>query len=104
MAKMSLSEKQFKEISEKGITYKQEIDQKEMINKIMVKGWRKEKKIWWFAYELMGFHTLKVGLVEREYFMSYKASTRVSEMAKDGAVISRKTEGKMHVYALYDLA
>lgn len=98
--KKSLSQVQFEELSVKGITHKQDIHQHELIIEIMRKGWKKEKKIWWFAYELMGFHKIK----GREYFMSYKASTRVSELAKDGLVESRKTEGKLNLYALWSLA
>ena len=98
--KKSFSERQFEELSEKGITYKQDIEQHDLIIEIMKVGWKKEKKVWWFAYELMGFHKIK----GREYFMSYKASTRVSELAKLGIVESRKTSGKLHLYALWSLA
>lgn len=57
---------------------------------------RKRGKFWWFAYELMGFHTVEF----QRYFLSYKASTRVSEMAKKGTVESRPTEGKLNLYRL----
>ena len=92
----SNSEIQFVKRSSDGHTSKQKIHQHELVIAIMKKGWESEKKIWWFAYELMGFWEIDGS----KYFMSYKASTRVSELANEGLVESRKTEGKLHLYAL----
>lgn len=96
---MNFSEKQYSQMAKKGITSKQDIDQHDLILAIMLEGWKKEKKVWWFAYELMGFK--EIG--NQRYFMSYKASTRVCELAKDGKVESRKSEGKLHLYASVDI-
>ncbi len=92
----SYSQLQFEEKSLKGIVHKQDITQHEMIIKIMVDGYKKDKKVWWFAYELIGFHKIK----GRQYFMSYKGSTRVSELVAKGQVVSRRTIGKLNLYAL----
>lgn len=88
-------ERQFEKRSKLGGTHKQALDQHEMVLAIMMKEWIEKKKVWWFAYELMG-HWKIAG---DNYFMSYKASTRVSELAHEGKVASRKSEGKLHLYA-----
>lgn len=87
--------KAFEEKSARGVVKSQDLNSYEIIEGIMHKGLDKGA-VWWFAYELMGFHEIK----GKTYFMSYKASTRVSEMAKEGLIESRQTEGKLHLYRL----
>lgn len=98
--KKSLSQLQFEEKSLKGTIHKQGLTQHEAIVEIMNNGYKQHKKIWWFAYELMGFHKIN----GKDYFMSYKGSTRVSELSGRGVVESRQTIGKLHLYALVTLA
>lgn len=43
--KKSFSERQFEELSVKGITHKQDIDQHDLVIEIMKKGWRRIKLI-----------------------------------------------------------
>ena len=91
----TISEKNFTLMSSRGHISKQDMDQHELVLAIMKAGWEREGKVWWFAYELMGHKMIKGA----NYFMSYKASTRVSELALEGSVESRKSEGKLHLYA-----
>jgi choline kinase len=92
---MKTLQQHFNEMSAKGKITKQDIDQHTLVLEIMKEGYKKSKKVYWFAYELIGFHKLK----GKEYYMSYKGSTRVSELATRGVVESYKTEGKLHLYA-----
>lgn len=79
-----------------GVTHKQELTQYELITKIMEQGFRTKKKLYWYAYELMGYWTID----KKRYFMSYKACTRVSEMIGLNMVTGEKSSGKLHFYAL----
>lgn len=88
-------EKAYKAMCDKAYVKKQDIDQHTLVLNIMREGYLKKKKIWWFAYELMGFHNID----GKRYFMSYKASTRVCELAFEGKIESRGTNSKLHVYA-----
>ena len=97
------TEQAYQDISKRGVTGKQSVDQHELIRMIMKHGYKKDGKIWWFAYELMGHWNINPHnphITGENYFMSYKASTRVCELAKDGEVETRPTEGKLCVYAL----
>lgn len=91
----SFSEQQFEKMAKKGHVTKATIDQHEMILAIMLQGWKEKQKVWWFAYELMGHKKIE----GESFFMSYKAGTRVSELSQDGKVESRKSDGKLHLYA-----
>ena len=90
-------ERQFAVKTKQGVVSKQDINSYELVEAIMRKGLQ-DGKVWWFAYELMGFHDLN----GTRYFMSYKASTRVSEMSGSeiDSVESRPTDGKLHLYRL----
>jgi hypothetical protein len=92
-------EQMFKEKAKRGVVKKQDLNSYELIEKVMRKGYE-NGIVWWFAYELMGFHEID----GKRYWLSYKASTRVSEMSGDiGTVLSRPTNGKMHLYRLKEL-
>lgn len=88
----------FKKKAPQGEVKKQDANSYEIIEAVMRKG-LKEGVIWWFAYELMGFHEIN----GKRYWLSYKASTRVSEMAGMGTVVSRETNGKLNLYRLASL-
>lgn len=88
-------ERAFKEKSPQGVVGAQNLTSYEIIEAVMRQG-LEEGTVWWFAYELMGFHIIN----GQRYFLSYKASTRVSEMAGDGRVESRPTEGRLNLYRL----
>lgn len=88
-------ERSFRHKSERGVVKAQDRTSYEIIEEVMRRGIEKGI-IWWFAYELMGFHEID----GERYFLSYKASTRISEMAKDGIVESRATDGKLNLYRL----
>jgi hypothetical protein len=88
-------DKEFEKRSREGIVSSQNLSSYEIIEAVMRKGIQ-EEKIWWFAYELMGFHTID----GQRYFLSYKATTRISEMVSDQKIESRKTVGKLNLYRL----
>lgn len=92
-------EAEYQKMYERGTTSKQDVDQHELIKMIMRDGYKKNGKIWWFAYELMGHWEIDGG----KYFMSYKASSRVCEIAKNGEIETRPTKGKLCVYALKEV-
>jgi len=99
MARKNLVEKQYEQMYAQGVTKKQSLDQHALVMEIMRHGFKEDRKIWWFVHELTGNHKLK-GV---KYFMSYKASSRVAELAKIGDVESRPTQGKLRVYALKEV-
>lgn len=88
----------FKQKAPKGDVKKQDKNSYEIIEAVMREG-LKRGIIWWFAYELMGYHEINGA----RYWLSYKASTRVSEMAGFGTVVSRETNGKLNLYRLASL-
>lgn len=92
-------ERDYEEISEHGIVKGQNLDQHQLIEAIMRKGFREKGKIWWFGYETMGHWEID----DERYFMSYKAQSRLSEMTQDGRLEARGTKGKLKVYALKEL-
>lgn len=90
------------------IVKKQGMYQHELIRRIMLESYKKNKKVWFFAYELMGHFNI----AGESYYMSYKASTRVSEMSGHcetipeeyrHTVVSLPTKGTLHVYALREV-
>lgn len=99
MARKNLVEKQYEQMYTQGVTKKQSLDQHSLVMEIMRHGFKKDKKIWWFVHELIGNHKLGGD----KFFMSYKASSRVAELANTGDVESRPTQGSLHVYALKEI-
>jgi hypothetical protein len=69
-----------------------------MVRLVMMDGYKTKGKIFWFAYQLMGYWNID-GV---KFFLSYKASTRVCEML-DAETVSYKSKGKLHIYALCDV-
>lgn len=88
-------EEQFTKRRVEGIRGSQDRTNYEIIAWAMTEG-LKENKIWWFAYELMGFHVID----GKRYFLSYETSARLSEMSKAGSVESRPSDGRLYLFRI----